>query len=159
MSTIHIGITAVVLVLISIPTPASAQSFDFKGLELGSRVDVNTLGEQFNLTCSHFPAGGGRCNGKTTFLGMDAAESVFVDKNNLVVDITVKYYTKTVWPKSIALELMKKFGPPKHQSQNMIFDWVNGNGHRMHLEHGELEMTTPRVVEREAPPNLRTKDF
>ena len=77
----------------------------------------------------------------------------------MVVDITVRYSTTTVWPKDIAAELMKKFGPPNHQRQNMIFDWINCSGQRVHLEHRALRMTTPRVVEKEAPPNLKKKDL
>lgn len=155
----HLGLPVLVSLLVSISTPTSAQTFDFKGLVLGSRVDARTLEEKFNLTCRNYPAGGGNCNGKTTFLGMEAMENVAIDKNNMVVDITVRYSTTTVWPKDIAAELMKKFGLPKHQRQNMIFDWINGSGQRVHLEHRELRMTTPRVVEKEAPPNLKKKDL
>ena len=151
--------SGVAWLLVSISMPGSAQTFDFKGVALGSRVEAKLLEEKFNFTCRIFPAGGGSCGGKTTFLGMEATEDIAFDKNNVVIGITVRYKTTKVWPKDIAAELQKKFGPPKYQRQNMIFDWVNSSGQRVHLEHSELKMTMPRVVEKVAPPDIKKKDL
>ena len=138
---------------------ANAQSFDFKGIVLGSKVESSALAQEHGLNCDNRDPRATICTGKTTFLGMDAQQLVVIDAQGVVSNIKVTYATTTVWPKNIAAELSKKFGPPKYQQSAMIFTWINPRKEMAHLEHRQLEMKIPEVRKEEPPPNINKKDL
>lgn len=141
-----------------------AQTFDFKGIVLGSEIDTKVLEEQHQIACSYTErTKRSICTGKTTFLGMDANLTVsvrdVVDNQGLVQSIDVFYQTSTVWPKDVAAELSKKFGPPKRQRHNMIFEWENPERHLAYLEHSRFAMKIPPVVKKQETPKINKKDL
>ena len=156
-STSKKGIAAVLL--FTGASVAFAQSFDFKGIVLGSKVDASALAQEHGLSCVSRDPRATICTGKTTFLGMDAHQLVVIDAQAVVSNIKVTYATTTVWPKNIAAELSKKFGPPKYQQSAMIFTWINQRKEMAHLEHRQLEMKIPEVRKEEPPPSINKKDL
>jgi hypothetical protein len=120
---------------------AQAASYDFKGLVVGSTVDVQELPSKYGLTCKARNGGGTLCEASTTLLGMPAKETVYVVAQGFVASIDVYYETTTVQPKMIAAELAKKYGPPQRNLANFEFDWKDAQGHTAHLEHRRLKLT------------------
>jgi hypothetical protein len=126
---------------IGVVPAVSATNYDFKGLVVGSVVDVRELPSKYGLTCKAENGGGARCEASTTLLGMPARESVYVGAQGFVESIDVHYDTTTVQPKLVAAELVKKFGPPQSNRSNFVFDWKDAQGHEAHLEHRHLKLT------------------
>jgi hypothetical protein len=140
---------------------ALSQDFDFKGLVLGSKTTPQNIESHFQLSCDGTSTVGKFCKGKTTFLGMNAYEGVTLDANGVVTKISVIYETTTVWPKTIAAEVSKKFGTPKYQFQNMIFTWINDRNPRQaaHLEHSVFSMQLRPIRAKAPPPNIKRGDM
>lgn len=120
---------------------AQAASYDFKGLVVGSTVNVEDLPSKYGLSCKARNGGGTVCEASTTLLGMPAKETVYVVAQGFVASIDVYYETTTVQPKLVAAELAKKYGPPQRNLANFEFDWKNTQGHSAHLEHHRLKLT------------------
>ena len=159
-------ITVIGLMLLSGAGIARAQTFDFKGLVLGSASSVNALQEQQDLKCHaisfNSAPSGYECNGKTTMLGQDGSLRVHLSNEDHVVFIVVQIQvdvTKRAIIKDMIQPLVQKFGPPKLQRSPGHLEWHNELGQVVVFTSSILQAKLEYRGGRSAPiPKLNEKD-
>ena len=127
-------ITVIGLMLLNGAGIARAQTYDFKGLVLGSSSSINVLQEKYGLKChaSFFNRApyGYECNGKTTMLGQEGSLRVNLSSEDRVIGIVVHIQvdvTKRAIIKDMINPLSQKFGPPKRHAPGLV-EWGNAQG-------------------------------
>ena len=113
---------------------ARGQTFEFKGLVLGSKVELDELRDKFALKCYgtsfNKQPSGHDCVGKTTLLGQEGKFRVSLNNEGqfvgMRIDIKVEV-TKMEVLKDMRKELVQKFGRPKSQTHNTL-TWSNEKG-------------------------------
>ena len=90
----------------------SAFAFDFKGIEIGSKVEVEAVEKTLSTECHDGSTGWDVvCIGKTTIIGNDADIFVTLDRDHVVQSISLTFAPNNF--DEISKALIKKYGKTK----------------------------------------------
>ena len=134
---------------------ASAQTFEFKGLTLGTKSSIQVLEATHGLKCEERGRSqyGIPCRGPTTLFGKNGTLEVNLSNENVITRIYVRHQSDILKFKDMRQTFYEKFG--RSQSQSAYSDdWRKGQGkveqQWMRLTPEILEM---RIVRMDSPKN------
>jgi hypothetical protein len=91
--------------------PNLAFSFDFKGIEVGAKSDIDSISKNIGINCHDSkPEPGGFCMGETTITQTKAEISIIYDAENVVDRISLKFSPDSF--NTVKAALIEKFGKP-----------------------------------------------
>ena len=123
----------VLLGTVTLAHPALAQTFEFKGVSLGTIVPTAVIEQKLGVVCRK-PEGDQACSGETTLLSLPA--KVYLDiLNGAVARIDISFQPMLFV--ETAKSLNEKYGRPFREKRGLI-TWRNKRGDLVILEQEGL---------------------